>query len=333
MKFKTLIFSLLVGVVFLSSCDEEVDILGNWKVKAFFNGLNRSEGTSFSINNIGYFGLGKDEDEYLSDFWKYDPVNNSWTQLGNFPGTPRAFNAYTNTADKGYMGLGSDGKVDYNDFWEYNPSTDTWTQIPDFIGVKRREAVAFAIGNTIYVGTGTSEKGDVDHNDFYKYSDGQWSSIAGLTGQKRRSSTAVTLEGKGYLISGFNRSGTNIDDFWCYDPASDSWSQLDKLTDDETGVEDGSIARYNAVAFVVDSKIYLATGVNRSGNSLSTCYEWNPTSKIWTEKTSLEASARNGASAFVLNNAGYVLCGNYSYPFDDLWMFEPYVEVDEDDNE
>jgi N-acetylneuraminic acid mutarotase len=330
MKFKTfIVWAFVVSAIFTSCKDDEIETIGNWKIKAYFNGLNRTEGTSFGIGDIGYFGLGKDADTYFTDFWKYDPNSNTWTQLSDFPGTPRAFNFSVNTESKGYMGLGYDGTNDLNDFWEYNPANDTWTKLPDFKD-QRRDVVAFAIGNDIYVGTGSTNRGKVDQNDFYKYSNGQWTSIAGLSGQKRRSSVAATLSGKGYIIGGLTSSGANLDDFWSYDPASNTWTQLDKLTNEDTGNADGKIQRYNAVAFVVDSKIYIATGTTSSG-AVSSVYEWNPSNKKWTEKTNLESDARQGANAFVLNNSAYIMCGNNSYYFYDLWMFEPNKEKVTDD--
>src|SRR6185369_7690100 len=63
-----------------------------WIKKNNFGGAQRTDATSFVINNSAYVGLGVNGSAILGDFWKYDPVTDVWTQIANFPGTPR-FNA------------------------------------------------------------------------------------------------------------------------------------------------------------------------------------------------------------------------------------------------
>lgn len=54
-----------------------------------FPGTARSNPLSFVYNGKGYYGLGKNSTtgENLHDFWIYDPVNLSWTRLGDCPFT------------------------------------------------------------------------------------------------------------------------------------------------------------------------------------------------------------------------------------------------------
>ncbi len=335
MKLKNLIIASVVLTTIFTSCVSEVsDYMGNWVTKAYFSGRARAEGTSFEINNFGYYGMGRNYNDYLSDFWKYDPINNSWEQVADFPGTPRAYGVSASSENFGYAGLGYDGnnKVDLGDFWKYDPQKNEWTNIEDFPGGERRYATAFSIGNDIYVGTGTQEDDEVYTNDFYKYDGSSWEQIPQLTGQKRRNATTTSLNGKGYLIGG-NRNGV-LNDFWRYDPETQQWEELRRLNHQDYGKED--VPRYNAVAYSADNKLYLVAG-NTNSSTTSTCFEWDPQYEEWIQKTSIETNiSREGAGSFVLNGYGYIVGGrngtsSSSYR-DDLYMFQPNVEANQDDN-
>jgi N-acetylneuraminic acid mutarotase len=329
MKLKILIILSLVTIMFATSCTDDTTVLGNWVKKAYFVGSARSNGSSFAINGEGYWGMGKDEDDYLPDFWKYSPEKNTWTEVAEFPGKPRAYNISVSNGEKGYVGLGYDGDNDLADFWEYDPKTNKWTRLEDFPGGPRRFAAAFAIGKDIYVGTGITDNGKKYLNDFYKYSNGKWdTTISALSGEKRHSASAVSFNGKGYIISGYR--STVLNDFWEYDPESNTWDDLDLLTDEDTG--DAAIPRHQASTFVSGGNIYLVGGIS-SGTALSSVYEWNPIDAIWSEKASIESNVtRQGAGSFVINDNGYIIGGrNGSYYLDDFYMFEPWVEKDIDD--
>src|SRR5712675_3438811 len=59
---------------------------GNWVTKSQLNGPARSEAVSFVIDNFAYVGTGWDGlNTRFTDFWKYDPVNNVWSQVTSLP--------------------------------------------------------------------------------------------------------------------------------------------------------------------------------------------------------------------------------------------------------
>ena len=78
---KYIIFFLILST--LSSCtdaEDETSETGNWVKASDFEGVTRSGAISFSIGNFAYVGLGYDGDEYLRDFWRYDPELNFWQE-------------------------------------------------------------------------------------------------------------------------------------------------------------------------------------------------------------------------------------------------------------
>jgi hypothetical protein len=69
--------------------DPETDA---WTKKASFPGTLRGSATSFSLpNGKGYvmMGYANELGLYLNDVWEYDPAENKWTRLDDFPGSPR----------------------------------------------------------------------------------------------------------------------------------------------------------------------------------------------------------------------------------------------------
>ena len=107
-------------------------------------------------------------------------------------------------------------------------------------------------------------------------------------------------------------------------------TNLDDTNDDTQKTEKLSIPRANGVAFVAGGYIYLALGQN-SGGTTQTVFEYDITTDEWTKKSNFEGSARQGCGIFVLNDHAYIVGGLNSSYFDDLWMFEPFKELDTED--
>src|SRR5262245_25716778 len=94
-------------------------IVGNWINRFDFDGVGRTKGISFVIGDVayvttGYGGSGNvgTNNDRLTDTWKYNVDNNSWTKLANLPDTAaRSNGAGFATSTKGYImgGLAQDG--------------------------------------------------------------------------------------------------------------------------------------------------------------------------------------------------------------------------------
>jgi len=301
--------------------DEE--LVGNWMELSDFEGIPRSDAVAFTIGNKAYVGTGFDGDDRLNDFWEYDPQLNNWTRKADFPGIARSGAVGFGTDTKGYIGTGYDGTNKLKDFWEYDPATDAWTQVADFEGSARYGAVAFAIDNKGYVGTGYDGN---SLKDFWQYdpSTNQWNQKISLIGGKRRDAAAFVIDGKGYICTGID-NGVYENDFLEYNPITNEWNKkrsIANLSDDDYDDDYSSIIGVNKAAFSLNGKGYIATG----GTSTAEAYVWeyDPSTDLWQEKTSLEASSRVEALGFAIGDLGYVTTGrNSSYYFDDLWGFKP----------
>ena len=319
-----------LAVLSLSACDDDSDdtsVIGNYIKQSDFEGVTRSGAVSFCIGNKAYVGLGYDGDDYLNDFWEYDPDLNFWKQVANFPGSARTNGVAFASSTKGYVGTGYDGDDELNDFWEYDPTTNTWQQIADFGGSARYGAVAFGIDDKGYVGTG------YDGNylkDFWKYdpTTNTWEQIVSIPGSKREEAVAFVIDDIAYVGTGIN-NGVHVQDFWSYDPSSATWTQKNDIDEDD----DYEIDRNSAIAFTVNGMGYV--GLGEYFGHLGDVWEYDPVNDIWEEKTSLTseaAASRSDAIGFAVDNRAFVATGrNGTVRFDDLWEFIPTEEFDEDD--
>ncbi len=105
----------------------EYDVINNsWTQKNDFPGVGRRDGISFTYDGDGYFGFGIGYDSttgiqtFFSDLWKYNPTDDSWEKVADFPITPK-FNLYAFVLNNSlYFGGGLNNNYQPTDhFYEY----------------------------------------------------------------------------------------------------------------------------------------------------------------------------------------------------------------------
>lgn len=336
MKFGIWKWSLLIltSAAAMSACtkdtSEDDELVGNWKKISDFEGVARGEAISTVLNDKVYAGLGFDGTNRLTDFWVYDADLDFWKRKADFPGTPRNSAVSFAANNKVYVGLGYDGVNRLKDFWEYNPDTDSWKQVADFGGSARYGARAFAIADKGYVVAGFDGN---NLKDFWMYdpTSNTWTQQVSPGGSKRIDPVVFVIDNKAYLACGSN-NGINVDDCWMYDPSTGKWTEKRRMANisDEEYDDDYNIVRYQAVAFVVNNKAYVTTGINTT--YLNTTWEYDASTDVWTQKTAFEGTAREGAIAFSVKGKGIVGLGrSTTLRFDDMRQFLPTEEANEDD--
>lgn len=337
------------ALFFLYACTKtgsSTTIIGNWINRFDFDGVGRTKGVSFVISDIayvatGYAGAGNvgTNNDRLTDTWKYNVDNNSWTRLASLPDSAARSNAAGFAANsKGYVmgGIAQDGITRLKDTWEYDPTANVWTKVADFLGTARYDAVGFGIGATGYIATG------FDGNylkDFYSFDPtgstvinsvtykGKWTQLTSFQGSKRRGASVFVYSNKAYIMGGQDNT-TYPSDFWVFDPAasaSNPWSSKGAIANVLSDTKDDgytNIVRSDATAFVMNSKGYFATG--SAGSLYKTIWEYDFSSDTWTQKTDFEGGARTGALSFAVKNRGFLLTGTSStLYYSDFWEFHP----------
>lgn len=173
----------------------------------------------FQNENYGYMfaGLAPAHFYYdipISNYWRYDPSQDTWEILGVFS----EFNPYLLSPSgfqiegKFYMGCGENYTVEkYNSsFWVFNPTTNTWADIAEFPGTPRRGAVGFSKGGYGYVGLGYNEYyGTL--KDFWRYDpiQNEWRRIADLPSSAREGAVSAVVNDRVFV-----GLGTEENDLW-----------------------------------------------------------------------------------------------------------------------
>lgn len=328
-----IISSVLISTACTKTTETDDDLIGNWKRSNDFRGNGRSEAVCFTIGDYAYITTGVDASSRYKDMFEYNTVRKFWTQLEDFGGVARSSAVAFSIGTKGYVGTGYDGVSYLNDFWEYDQVSGHWTEVESLPDEGRHEAVAFTLNGKGYVACGN------DGNflaTMWEYNPGadEWNQKPDVTGSKRSSAMAFVYNNKAYILSG-NNNGQLLRDVRVYDPVTEEWTdktRIDNYSEDSFDDDYGGIPRQNAVMFTIGDHVYMTSGENSSGSIISTTWEYDPESDIWTQKTAFEGTGRTGAVAFTLNNRGFVLTGRSgSLNMDDMYELLPNDEQADDD--
>jgi len=184
----------------------------------------------FVSNNKAFIGLNN-----KSEFWGYDPIQDKWEKLSDFPGTPRWYGTGFVIDDNIYFGTGSGNGEDLKDWWKYDISLNSWTQKSNFSGEKRTGAVAFQVGNSGYLGTGflwNVSYYDHGYTDFWKYSstNDSWSLVTNYPMFENFGmwwGIALANNTEAYMgLGNVTISGDYEKWMYRYEPSSNSWYRI-----------------------------------------------------------------------------------------------------------
>ena len=276
-----------------------------WVKKNNFGGIQRTDASCFVIDAFAYVGNGINGSTILNDFWKYNPLTDSWTQIADFSGVPR-FSAVAFAINNiGYVGTGHDGASLRNDFYSYNPSTNIWLPLGSYPlpSLGRFEATGFSAGGYGYVGMGYATDGNW-RADFYKFDPASgWTSIGNYPGGIRISAFGFGMGTKGYVGGGDSPGGIFHNDLYELNTSNNAWIAKQNIPPGN-GWD-------NTSGFVIGNKLFVGTGSNSLGMQ-NAFYEYNPATDQWTVKANFLGTARGGAVGYSINNKGYFGLGNES---------------------
>jgi N-acetylneuraminic acid mutarotase len=153
---------------------------------------------------------------------------------------------------------------------------------------------------------------------------GNWTAGSSFRGVARSGAVSFIINGIAYVGTGNDISNTRLRDFYAFDPARGSWTQV-------TPMPATAPARYLAAAFATTNRGYVGTGYAQDGTYLSDFYSFDPatptvtstttngvtttttTTGTWTRikdfPLTTTGTGRRGAVAGSVGNVGYVGCG------------------------
>ena len=126
-----------------------------WVRKADFLGTSREFASTFTYNNMAYFGLGDYCGQPLTDLWKYDPDSDQWTMLDSLPSSGRYGSGVSLVDSDAYIIGGvllNNGWVNEN--WRYDISSNKWELMTNIPGPGRGTTLNYAFGKVALVGYG-----------------------------------------------------------------------------------------------------------------------------------------------------------------------------------
>ncbi len=185
--------------------------------KSGFPGRERRFSLVFSNGTNGYAGLGAETMEgglynKLSDFWKYNPGSDSWTQVSDFPDSDRKLLVKgVHLNNMGYI-IEENGGA-----WSYDYTSDTFTRlkIPVHFDV---DGVLFVMNNKLYYGMG-----NCCDTQIYEYDPAKDIQIEEVSfeGHGRMGAFSFVINNKAYIGAGMsieNQTYFNLSDVWEFIP-------------------------------------------------------------------------------------------------------------------
>ena len=136
-----------------------------------------------------------------------------------------------------------------------------------------------------------------------------WNQKANIPAVARHRTTAFNIGNKGYIGLGHYNSGPNgniyLEDFWEYDPSSNSWTQK---------ADFAGGPRYHTVGIGYGNKAYVGTGRHLTIPPVTfqletDWWEFDPIANTWTLKAPFPGLACRGAVAFIIDEFIFVGTG------------------------
>lgn len=254
----------------------------------------------------------------------------SWTKKADFINGGSG-NAYSFTINDTIY-VGNTGAVG---FYKYDYTTDTWSpkaNVPTELD-NRTASRGFAIGGKGYV-VGGIGPGGTCRSDVWEYTPGTdtWVQKADFPGGKRAGMGSFVVGSMAYIGGGYDTidipgfSLTPKNDFWQYNPATDSWTPKTNLPYPASYLlAPTGFSIYGKGYFACGDRATLTAGVYHD-TDVNTLYEYDTTADTWTKKADFPGLSRSGAIAFVLNNkaifgtgikdSSTITCYNDFYTYD-----------------
>lgn len=281
---KQILTSLLLAIGMMNSSYAQ----NGWVQKQ--NGPAKHRAGSFVIGNYAYYGAGNDSygSAETNTWFRYDPQNDSWTQIASMPQGMQALETFVING-KGYAGMGWFSGYSTSLFYEYDPVSNNWTQKASYPTNTVHDAGSFSLNNEGYVYGGAVPYSNAVQAVTYKYNtlSNSWSSVAPLpTGL--RCGVGYVLNNMAYVINGESPSGTPYGAGFRYDPITDNWTSI--------SVPGGFTYRYN-IATKDSEAFVIKTLYGTFGNNMNEFWKFNGNSQNWTQLPDRPFS--DAATAFV----------------------------------
>jgi len=270
---------------------------------------------AFSFDDMGYIVAGNSDSGMRDDFYQYDPVNDSWTELTSFPGAARGFAIGDTWDGKAYFGFGYDGTSLLNDLWVFDPSNMSWTELASCPCAERTHPAMIAHNGKVFVGLGGG--GSLGNlKDWWEYdiASNTWSQKDDLPSLGRHHPYQFGIGD--YVYTGFGHGDGIFNDWFRYDIAVETWTQVATLP------AEGRVA---GTQFSYDGLGYVLSGDGDDHGSMNTGEFWayDPLTDTWDELPSHPEGSRWAPASFIINGEVYIINGtSFSQYVTQIYKFD-----------
>lgn len=310
-RFHTLIF------VFIAICS-----LGQGVWAPIPNFIDeRFSAISFAINENLYVGLGSSQSVLKNDLWAYSTISNTWTQMADFPGSPRLRASSTSFNQKGYVICGKEEGVPYlNDFWEYSPIENAWYQKTSLLNLPQGSADGTAFSTSM----GIFYLSNLKKLSWYNASADMWMSLPDYPGIAHERFCSFVIQNRPFVgLGSYNLNFSS--ELYEFDFQNNSWISK---------AEFPGLPRTNAATFSIDTLGFVGLGFGETLTYLNDFFAYNVITNQWSPISSFPGANRSQGVSVAINHKGYVGLGVGSAAFQkDFWEFsypttsdKPFIE-------
>ncbi len=280
--------------------------------------VGRHHPVTFSYDGYGYVMGGSDADGDLKDMYKYDPQEDSWTTLDDFPGEARGYSIGGVAGGKAYVGFGRSQQPGeplefYDDLWEFDPATENWKRLAACPCDGRGHPAFITTDTKIFVGLGNSLLGN--YKDWWEYdiASDSWSQKPDFPNARRHHPYFFEIDGLVYVA--FGHGDIIYNDLHVYDPATEEWTFLGFLPGE---------ARVAGTQFAYNGKGYVLSGDGDTHTNLpqGELWEYDPITNEWEQLTSHPGPGRWAPGSFLIDDTIYFTGGDYIILYQDLLAFD-----------
>jgi N-acetylneuraminic acid mutarotase len=146
-----------------------------------------------------------------------------------------------------------------------------------------------------------------------------WIARPNYPGIARNDAVSFAIATKGYVGTGSTTNNGYRRDFWEWDQATNTWTQI---------ADFGGTARAFATAFATDGRGYVGLGQDTARRQ--DIWEYDPLTNTWTQKGDFPGGPRSQAVGFASESpkAGFIVTGgNVSGDLNDLWQYDPQADT------
>ncbi|MBL7982016.1 MAG: T9SS type A sorting domain-containing protein [Flavobacteriales bacterium] len=278
-------------------------VSNTWSTQAVFPGGALEGAVAFTYEGKGYVGTGYLGGTRSRTFHAYDPASNTWSEAEPmWDAWGRTNTSAVSHNGKAYVICGNATQQTQvaAEIWELGPPAPlvpgTWVKRPYLPAAPRDRPFSFTLDGIAYLGGGNTTSGWSTQFFAYDPLARRWNTRASLPAAAQSGvQAAAAVDGLGYVLI-----GTDANNFWVYDPANDTWAQRADMPGG---------ARSRPVAFGLDGKIYVGTGMIASVRQ-NDLWAYDPQSDSWEQRANYNTSGVHSAAAFTLADRGCICGGN-----------------------